>query len=75
MIFDASGAALDTPVYDGAALGAGDRIEGPAVIQEVTTTIVLEPGWSADLDASGVYVLTLGAEADLAAAAALTEDA
>ena len=76
MIFDASGAALDTPVYEGAALGAGDRIDGPAVIQEVTTTIVIEPGWSANLDASGVYVLTLGAEVDpAAAAAALTEDA
>ena len=76
MIFDASGAALDTPVYEGAALGAGDRIDGPAVIQEVTTTIVIEPGWSANLDASGVYVLTLGAELDpAAAAAALTEDA
>lgn len=63
MIFDAGGAPRDTPVYDGALLGAGDRITGPAVIQEVTTTIVIEPGWQAELHPSGVYVLTMEARA------------
>jgi N-methylhydantoinase A len=57
MIFAASGTAQDTPVYTGAALGAGDSIAGPAVIEEVTTTIVIEPGWTAQLHDSGVYVL------------------
>ena len=77
MIFAADGTQQDTPVYEGAKLGAGDRILGPAVIQEVTTTIVIEPGWTAELDPTGVYVLTLTeAEPALAeAAAALTEDA
>jgi len=60
MIFNAEGIPHETPVYDGALLGAGDRITGPAVIQEVTTTIVIEPGWLADLDPSGVYVVTMG---------------
>lgn len=60
MIFDADGSATDTPVYDGGALGAGDRIVGPAVIEEVTTTIVIEPGWAAELDRTGVYVVTHG---------------
>jgi N-methylhydantoinase A len=44
-------------VYTGELLGAGDRIAGPAVIEEVTTTIVIEPGWTAELAPSGVYVL------------------
>ena len=57
MIFAASGEAQDTGVYAGASLGAGDRISGPAVIEEVTTTIVIEPGWTAELHESGVYVL------------------
>lgn len=57
MIFSADGVRQDTPVYDGGLLGAGDRIVGPAVIEEVTTTIVIEPGWLAELDATGVYVL------------------
>jgi N-methylhydantoinase A len=57
MIFAASGQAQDTPVYSGAAFGAGDRLSGPAVIEEVTTTLVIEPGWTAELHESGVYVL------------------
>lgn len=57
MVFNGEGVAHDTPVYDGTLLGAGDRIIGPAVIQEVTTTIVIEPGWTAELDASACYVL------------------
>ncbi len=57
MIFTADGRAQDTPVFAGARLGAGDRITGPAVIEEVTTTIVIEPGWTAELHESGVYVL------------------
>jgi N-methylhydantoinase A len=62
MIFTADGIPHETPVYDGALLGAGDRVSGPAVIQEVTTTIVIEPGWKAELDASAVYVVTMAAE-------------
>ncbi len=63
MFFSADGIAHETPVYDGALLGAGDRISGPAVIQEVTTTIVIEPGWVAELDPTAVYVLTLAGDA------------
>jgi N-methylhydantoinase A len=57
-IFDNSGVALQAPVYDGAKLGAGAVIEGSAIIEEVTTTIVIEPGWTATLDASASYVIT-----------------
>ena len=57
-IFDASGKSVRTPVYDGGALGAGAIIAGPAIIEEVTTTIVIEPGWTSSLHASGSYVIT-----------------
>ncbi|MCB1431654.1 MAG: hydantoinase/oxoprolinase family protein, partial [Alphaproteobacteria bacterium] len=57
-IFEASGKASRTPVYDGAKLGAGATVAGPAIIEEVTTTIVIEPGWTAKLDQSGSYVIT-----------------
>ena len=59
MIFDASAKPQDAPVYAGARLGAGDRITGPAVIEEVTTTLVIEPGWAAELHESGVYLVTM----------------
>ncbi len=70
MIFDASGQRHETPVHDGARLGAGDIVTGPAVIQEVTTTIVIEPGWTAVLDPAGVYVVTTAEAARPQAAAA-----
>ena len=57
-IFDKSGKTTKTPVYDGGPLGAGAKINGPAIIEEETTTIVIQPGWSARLDASGSYVIT-----------------
>jgi N-methylhydantoinase A len=57
-IFHSSGKPTRTPIYDGGLLGAGASIAGPAIIEEVTTTIVIEPGWVARLDASGSYVMT-----------------
>jgi N-methylhydantoinase A len=60
-IFSAAGRPQRTPVYDGARLGAGATIKGPAIIEEVTTTIVIEPEWTARLDTSGAYVITRAA--------------
>ena len=57
MIFTPDGTGRATNVYTGAKLGAGDRIVGPAVIEEITTTLVIEPGWVAELHDSGVYML------------------
>ena len=57
MIFSADGNAVEGPVYDGASFAAGATVEGPAVIEEDTTTIVIEPGWRATLHESGSYVL------------------
>jgi N-methylhydantoinase A len=57
-IFHSSGKSTRTPIYDGGLLGAGASIAGPAIIEEVTTTIVIEPDWTARLDASGSYVMT-----------------
>jgi N-methylhydantoinase A len=57
-IFEASGKPTKTPIFDGGKFGAGAVVAGPAIIEEITTTIVIEPGWSAKLDASGSYVIT-----------------
>ena len=50
---------VDTPVYDGDKLGFGHRLEGPAVIEERFTTIVLYPGQTAELDRHGNYLIRL----------------
>jgi len=57
-IFTADSKLIDAPIYDGSKLGAGAMIKGPAIIEEVTTTIVIEPRWSARLDVGGSYVMT-----------------
>jgi N-methylhydantoinase A len=56
-IFSADGKGARVAVYDGAQLGAGANIAGPAIIEEITTTIVIELGWTAKLHASGSYVI------------------
>jgi 5-oxoprolinase (ATP-hydrolysing) len=39
---------VDTPVHDRERLRAGDKIRGPAIVVEETTTVVIEPGWEAE---------------------------
>ncbi|MBL0373260.1 hydantoinase/oxoprolinase family protein [Rhizobium sp. KVB221] len=62
-IFTLDGKRQRVPVYEGAKLGAGDIVQGPAIIEEVTTTIVVEPHWVARLDESGSYVIDYKAKA------------
>ena len=50
---------VDTPVYDGAQLGPGAEVHGPALIEEPFTVVVVPPGAHANLDDSGNYELTL----------------
>jgi N-methylhydantoinase A len=40
----------DTPVYDRATLKPGDKIEGPAVIEQLDSTTLLFPGDRAVVD-------------------------
>jgi N-methylhydantoinase A len=45
-------------VYRGADLKPGHQFVAPAIIEETFTTIVVYPGWSAQVDDSGDYQLT-----------------
>jgi N-methylhydantoinase A len=53
---------VDTPVYNGDLVGTGHTIEGPAVIEEAFTTIVLSPGDHTTLDAHGNYIVTVASK-------------
>ena len=55
--FSNSGELTKTPVYDGNKLSAGHQINGPAVVEEDTTTLVIEPGWLLELHKSGTYFI------------------
>jgi 5-oxoprolinase (ATP-hydrolysing) len=39
----------DTPFFDREALQPGETVAGPAIIQDPNTTIVVEPGWRAEV--------------------------
>jgi N-methylhydantoinase A len=54
------GGDITTQIFDGPALGAGDVIEGPAIIEDRFSTLVLHPGMRAVLDEADHYVIDPG---------------
>jgi N-methylhydantoinase A len=44
---------IETPVYARKDLAKGQTLEGPAIIEERETTIIILPGWRARVDATG----------------------
>jgi N-methylhydantoinase A len=50
---------LDTPVYDRAGLLAGDRIAGPAIIEEAVATVLLQHGDDAQIAADGSVIIRM----------------
>ena len=53
------GAWHDTPVIVRDAMPAGARFSGPAIVEQLDTTVVIEPGFTAERDALGNLVLRL----------------
>jgi len=51
---------VETAVYDRYRLGIGDELAGPAVVEEEGSTLVVGPGATARVAASGNIVMTLG---------------
>lgn len=48
-----------TKVYEGSKLGAGTEIEGPAIIEELTTTILIPPAQRTLVTKSGNYLVEI----------------
>ncbi|MGH2511067.1 MAG: hydantoinase/oxoprolinase family protein, partial [Candidatus Limnocylindrales bacterium] len=64
-----AGRTVETPIFDGALLRSGDRFDGPAIIEETTTTVVIPGNYACQVDPFKNYVLTR-APADAGAATA-----
>lgn len=60
VIFDPVDGAVPTRVYTRAQLLARNRIEGPAVIEEPTTTTLLRPGDALEVDGFGNLLIEIG---------------
>jgi len=53
-----NGRDIDTPVYDGEKVLAGNVIPGPAVIEETTTTVIIPETYVCSVDKYKNYILT-----------------
>ncbi len=59
MYFPEWGGYREAPVYDRAALSPGDRFDGPGVIEEPESTLVIGPGASFRVSETGNIVVDL----------------
>jgi N-methylhydantoinase A len=53
-----NGRDVDTPIYDGEKVMAGNVISGPAIIEETTTTVVIPATYVCSVDKYKNYILT-----------------
>ena len=68
--FDEAADFVDTPIYDRDALGAGATLEGPAIIEQMDTTVLIPPGARATVDAGLNVVIDVHADSGREALAA-----
>ncbi len=57
------GALMETPVYRRDLLRAGNRIRGPALVEEHASTTVLQPGDALEVDGAGNLLIAIGSAA------------
>jgi 5-oxoprolinase (ATP-hydrolysing) len=59
VVFDVDGetTTCPTPFYEREGLRAGDRLEGPAIIEQYDTTTIVPPGFTVDVDRLGNLVI------------------
>ncbi len=51
-----------TPILPRENLGSGDTVEGPAIVVQADTTIVVDPGGRGEIDSHGNMIITVGRE-------------
>ncbi|MDX6561413.1 MAG: N-methylhydantoinase [Gaiellales bacterium] len=57
---------VPTPVLDRAGLSAGDAFDGPCIVEELDSTVVLPPATSAVVDAVGNIIISLHPDSEVA---------
>jgi len=59
--FDYREPAIEVEVYDRDKLHAGDKFAGPAIVEQMDTTVVLPPGVQATVESVGSIIISTGA--------------
>lgn len=57
--FVEAGDYVETAIYDRARLGAGATIEGPAIVEQMDSTVVVPPNATASVDETGNLIITV----------------
>lgn len=52
-----NGKFVDAPVYNGLLMGYGNKVHGPAIVEEPTTTIIITPEYDLMCDSFNNYIL------------------
>lgn len=55
--FEETAGFVDTPIHARSDLAAGQALDGPAIVEQLDTTTVVPPGWTATTDDLGVLIL------------------
>ena len=65
---------VETPIFDGKEVFAGARIDGPALVEETTTTVIARPGDSLWVDTNGDFFIDVAAEKNTTHGSQAAED-
>lgn len=57
VFFEEAGSFVATPIYDGDAMKHGNLVEGPAIVEQRTTTIVVPPGYTVEVTKHGDFLM------------------
>ena len=60
MVYFNSGEATETTLYEREQLPIGVKIEGPAIVEQFDSTIVIPPSWVGNIDGYGNLILSRG---------------
>ncbi|WP_323674466.1 hydantoinase/oxoprolinase family protein [Halorubellus sp. PRR65] len=52
----------ETPVYDREALPVGETVDGPAILEQHESTVVVPPAWTGTVQPDGTFVMTNGGD-------------
>ncbi|MBK5231447.1 MAG: hydantoinase/oxoprolinase family protein [Thermoleophilia bacterium] len=64
VLFTSEGGRVETAIYDRETLSVGQVIAGPAIIEQLDTTTVLQPGFEAAVHETGSLIITEKKEGD-----------
>jgi N-methylhydantoinase A len=56
--------AVECPIYERSKLDAGDRLSGPAIIEQMDSTTVVPPRCAVYVDASGLLIITVSSDTE-----------